>query len=192
MQTLSNVEFMLLQIIAECRQASGYDIKKLVDQRGYREWANIGTTSIYMGLKKLSDKGYIASFEESDGGKSGKGPMPTRYTLTESGMDKLKMEILDSLSSTRERDNRFDLGLAALPYIGKDDAITALRKRLELLASTSEKIRQIYESQGGARLPLNARSLFLHSLHLIESEQTFVAGLIHELLEETGAYEQND
>ncbi|GIO91486.1 MULTISPECIES: PadR family transcriptional regulator [Paenibacillus] len=189
MHPISNVEFMLLQMIAECRQASGYDIKKLVDQRGYREWANIGTTSIYVGLKKLSDKGWIAS-EESDG-KSGKGPAPTRYVLTEAGMAQLKDEILDSLSSARERDNRFDLGLAAMPFIGNDMAIAALRKRLDFLREASEGIRQKFESQGGVRLPLHVRALFLHPLRLIESEQAFVASLINELSKETREDEHN-
>lgn len=190
MQILSNVEFMLLQIIAEYRQASGYDIKKLVDQRGYREWTNIGTTSIYAGLKKLSDKGWIASLEADE--KSGKGPLPTRFSLTEAGMLKLRNEILDSLSSARERDNRFDLGLAALPFIGKEEAITALQKRLDFLGQASIQIRQKYESQGGVNLPLNVRALFLHPISLIESEQGFVASLINELLEETREYDHNN
>jgi len=189
MHSMSNVEFMLLQMIAECRQASGYEMMKLVDQRGYREWANIGTTSIYAGLKKLSDKGWIAS-EESDG-KSGKGPMPTRFALTEAGTAQLRNEIVDSLSSTRERDNRFDLGLAALPYIGKDEAVVALRQRLDFLREAAERIKQKYESQGGFRLPLNVRALFLHPIGLIESELAFVAKLIDELSEETGDHDPN-
>ncbi|MEC0247678.1 PadR family transcriptional regulator [Paenibacillus chitinolyticus] len=189
MNPISNVEFMLLQMIAECRQASGYDIKKLVDQRGYREWANIGTTSIYVGLRKLSDKGWIAS-EETDL-KSGKGPIPTWFVLTEAGMAKLKDEILNSLSSTRERDNRFDLGLAAMPLIGKDAAIAALRKRLDFLREALKDIRQKFQSQGGVRLPLNVRMLFLHPISLIESEQAFVANLINELSEEARQYDDN-
>jgi len=186
MHTLSNVEFMLLQMIAEYRQASGYDLIKLVDQRGYREWANIGTTSIYAGLKKLSDRGLIASEEPDE--KSGKGPKPVRFTLTATGIRELRNEILDSLSSTRERDNRFDLGLAAIPHVGNEDAITALRQRLAFLEQASKRIRQKYESQGGADMPLNARALFLHPISLIESEEAFVVRLIHELLEEMRGY----
>ncbi|UUZ79330.1 PadR family transcriptional regulator [Paenibacillus sp. P26] len=117
MNQLSNAEFMLLQLIAECKQASGYEINKLIDRRGYREWANIGTTSIYAGLKKLNDKGMIES--EDAGEKSGKGPMPTRYVITEAGMTTLRKEVISDLSSSRERDNRFDLGFAALPFVEK-------------------------------------------------------------------------
>jgi DNA-binding PadR family transcriptional regulator len=184
---LSNVEFILLQIIAECKRVSGYDIKKLIDQRGYREWANIGTTSIYAGLKKLDDKGLIES--EESGGKYGKGPMPIRFVMTEAGMITLRNEIIDSLSSSRERDNRFDLGLAALPFVEKGEAIEALRKRLDFLGEALKNIRHKYESQGGVRLPLNVRALFLHPMSLIENEQAFVAQIIAELL---GEMEEHD
>ncbi|MNI11262.1 Transcriptional regulator PadR-like family protein [compost metagenome] len=183
MNPLSNVEFTLLQIIAECNQASGYDINKLIDQRGYREWANIGTTSVYAGLKKLNDKGLIE--HEESGEKSGKGPIPTRFVITEKGITTLGNEIISSLSSSRERDNRFDLGLAALPFVKKDKAIEALRERLDFLGGTLNHLKQMYESQGGAQLPLHVRALFLHPVSLIESEQAFVSNIIHELLGET-------
>ena len=179
---MSNVEFVLLQILAELDQASGYDINKLIDQRGYRQWANIGTTSVYTGLKKLNEKGMIVS--EHYGVKSGKGPMPNRFVITDSGKAALKNEVLSSLSTTREREQRFDLGLAALPFVEKDEAIDALQKRLNVLRETAKNIKQTYESQGGARLPLHVRSLFHHPLSLIESERAFVMSLIYELSEE--------
>ncbi|MFF0830168.1 PadR family transcriptional regulator [Brevibacillus sp. NPDC003359] len=182
MNQLSNVEFMLLQIIAECNQVSGYDINKLIDQRGYREWANIGTTSIYTGLKKLNDKGLIESEDSSE--KSGKGPMPIRFIMMEAGMDLLRNQIIVSLSSSRERDPRFDLGLAALPFIKKGEAIEALRQRLDFLKETSKQIGRKSESQGGVQLPLHVRALFLHAMSLIECERSFVVHLINELLEE--------
>ncbi|MCG7410688.1 PadR family transcriptional regulator [Paenibacillus sp. ACRRX] len=179
MKSLSNVEFMLLQIIAESKQASGYQINKLIELRGYREWANIGTTSIYVGLQKLKDKGLIQS--EDSVHKSGKGPVPSTYVMMEAGIEALRNEIIVSLASARERDNRFDLGLAALPFIEKNEAVEALRKRQNLLEETLRNLGQKYESQGGNQLPLHVRSLFLHPMSLIENEKTFVANLISEL-----------
>ncbi|NEN87222.1 helix-turn-helix transcriptional regulator [Paenibacillus elgii] len=179
MNRLSNVEFMLLQIIAESKQASGYQINKLIELRGYREWANIGTTSIYAGLQKLKDKRLIRS--EDSVHKSGKGPLPSTYVMMEAGIETLRNEIIVSLTSARERDNRFDLGLAALPFIGEDEAVEALRKRQNFLEETLRNLGQKYESQGGYRLPLHVRALFLHPMSLIETEKTFVANLISEL-----------
>ncbi|WP_138754497.1 helix-turn-helix transcriptional regulator [Paenibacillus sinopodophylli] len=182
MNRLSNVEFMLLHIIAESKQASGYQINKLIELRGYREWANIGTTSIYSGLQKLKEKQLIRS--EDAGHKTGKGPSPSMYVLMEAGLETLRNEIIISLSTTRERDNRFDLGVGALPFIGKHEAAAALGKRNDFLEETLRSIYEKYESQGGDRLPLHVRALFLHPMSLIRHEQTFVAELISELTKE--------
>lgn len=190
MSRLSNVEFMLLQIIAESKEASGYQINKLIELRGYREWANIGTTSIYVGLQKLKEKQLIRS--EDSGHKSGKGPLPSTYVMMEAGIEALRNEIIISLASARERDNRFDLGLAALPFIGINEALEALRKRQNFLDETLRNIGQKYEAQGGYRLPLHVRALFLHPMSLIENEQTFVANLISELTEELEGHAYDD
>src|SRR3990172_10756332 len=56
MAQIANTEFLLLQIIALQGDISGYEINKLVDKRGYRVWSDIGITSIYVGLDKLSAK----------------------------------------------------------------------------------------------------------------------------------------
>ncbi|GGF67478.1 PadR family transcriptional regulator [Paenibacillus albidus] len=190
MNRLSNVEFMLLQIIAESKLASGYQINKLVELRGYREWANISTTSIYAGLQKLKEKGLIQT--EDSGHKSGKGPLPSTYVMMEAGIEALRNEILISLTSTRERDNRFDLGLAALPFIGNNEAVEALQKRQNFLEDTLRNIGQKFESQGGNSLPLHVRALFLHPMSLIEHEQSFVANLISELTEELEGHAHDD
>ena len=74
MRRLTNVEMVLLQIIAEKEGISGYGINQIVKERGYREWADIGMTSIYVGLKKLEDK-KLVKFKIHTG-KIGKGPVP--------------------------------------------------------------------------------------------------------------------
>lgn len=158
---------------------SGYDINKLIEQRGYREWAKIGTTSIYAGLQKLKKKQLIQSDSPSD--KFGKGPLPVKFAITEDGKQMLRNEIIDCLSSTRERDSRFDLGIAALPFISKEEASEALKKRIEFLRETSLHIEKKYDSQGGEKLPLHVRALFLHPISLIEKELQFIAQLISEL-----------
>jgi DNA-binding PadR family transcriptional regulator len=179
MNQLSNVELVLLLIIAESKQVSGYEINKLIEHRGYREWAKIGTTSIYAGLQKLKEKRLIQSDSSDD--KFGKGPLPVKFAITENGKQMLRNEIIGCLSSTRERDNRFDLGIAALPFIHKEEANEALKKRYEFLQETSLHIGGKYEAQGGKQLPLHVRALFLHPMSLIEKELQFIAQLISEL-----------
>lgn len=68
-------------------------------------------------------------------------------------------------------------------WTGSQDERYCFTETTGFLGEASIIIRQKYESQGGASLPLNVRALFLHPFSLIESEQAFVSRLIHELLE---------
>jgi len=176
---LANVEFMLLQIICEQQEVSGYEINQLVKKRGYKEWADIGTTSIYVGLNKLSKKQLVNS--HIDTAKQGKGPMPRKFAITNEGKELLKQQILLALSSSRERNYRFDLALAATPFLTSEEVIVALNKRKKFLAAAAENINKKFEAQGGARLPFNVQALFRHPLYLIKHEINFMDILITEL-----------
>jgi DNA-binding PadR family transcriptional regulator len=115
MRNVTNVEMVLLQIIAEKEGISGYGINQIVKERGYREWADIGMTSIYVGLKKLEDKKLVKS--KINTSKTGKGPMPKIFYLTEKGKEVLSAEVLLILSGSRERERIFDLGVAGIPFV---------------------------------------------------------------------------
>lgn len=180
MRILSPVEIVLLQIMAESEPISGYGINKLIEQRGYRNWAKIGTTSIYVGLQKLKEKGLILA-EAPGKEEGGKGPSSVKYSMTPAGTEILKDEVMDCLSAARERDVRFDLGLAALPILTKEEAIDALKKRELFLQATAESLRREFEAQGGEALPLQARALFLHPAGMIKQELSFMNQLVNEL-----------
>lgn len=179
MNKISNVEFALLQLIAESSNISGYEINKLVEERGYREWADIGTTSIYVGLDKLSKKELVES--QIDTNKTGKGPLPKRFTLTQKGKNVLRDTIIESLSLTRERDHRFDLAVAAIPFISSQEAVDALNRRKSFLLSEQKRLEGKFHSQGGYKLPFFVRALFAHPLALIDAEIKFTNQLVTDL-----------
>ncbi|MDP2895154.1 MAG: helix-turn-helix transcriptional regulator [bacterium] len=170
---------MLLQIICQAGQISGYKINKVVEERQYRIWAGIGTTSIYTGLEKLRKKRLVTSC--LDVAKRGKGPLPTKFWLTKRGQAALKKEIEHALSSTRERDLRFDLALAAIPLLSRRETASALRRRKRFLCGVAEHVNARFETLGGEALPLNIKALFKHSMHLIKHELDFVDILVVEL-----------
>lgn len=178
---ITNVEFMLLQIICERKEASGYEINQLIKERGYREWVDMGTTSIYVGLKKLSNKQLVNSYLDTT--KQGKGPMPKKFEVTNHGVALLKQITLEYLSTSRERDNKFDLALAAIPFLTTNEVVTALQKRKDFLTHVASNINEKFESQGGVRLPLHVQALFRHPLVLIKHEIEFMEVLIKDLLE---------
>ncbi|MCP4218020.1 MAG: PadR family transcriptional regulator [bacterium] len=176
---LTNVEFSLAELIAESGEISGYDINKLIEERGYRQWADIGTTSVYLGLEKLKKKKLVRSFLDTR--KKGKGPPPRKYALNESGHEVLKENVLEALSNRRERDRRFDLGIAGLPFVRAREASGALKKRRIMLTETAEKIKEKFQKDGGENLPLHVRALFNHPLFLIRHELEFLDSLLIDL-----------
>ncbi len=176
---LSLVEFALLQLLAENGQMSGYSINQVIEERGYREWADIGTTSIYVGLEKLLSKQLVESYVPGE--KQGKGPLPRIFSLTEEGKQALRLEIVTALSTTRERERRFDLALAAMPFIDNAEVLQALERRKEFLVGESERINRQFLRQGGQDLPLHVQLLFRHSLIHIAAELEFTTEIIHSL-----------
>jgi|SRR5690625_2626370 len=178
---ITNVEFMLLQIIYEHNKVSGYEIIQLVKERGYRDWGDIGSTSIYTGLKKLSKKQLVNSYLDTS--KQGKGPTPRKFEVTDKGAKFLKQSTLELLSSSRERDNRFDLALASMPILTTEEVLAALQKRKKYLTEVAKNINRKFETQGGISLPFHVQALFKHPLLLIKNEIEFMDILITDLLE---------
>jgi DNA-binding PadR family transcriptional regulator len=179
MRKLSNVEMVLLQIIAEKEGISGYRINHIAKERGYREWADIGMTSIYVGLKKLENKKLVKC--QILTGKIGKGPIPKIFFLTGKGREVLLAEILLILSGSRERERVFDLGVAGIPFVSHQKVKEALLQRKKFLNEHLDKIQNKFEKDGGHRLPVHATYLFKHSFYLIENELKFIDELIGKL-----------
>jgi DNA-binding PadR family transcriptional regulator len=180
MKNMSNVEIALLQIIEEQKEISGYGISRIVKERGYREWADIGMTSIYGGLKKLEEKQLVTSRIHTD--KQGKGPTPTIYGLTKKGRQVLHREVLSILSQSRERERVFDLGVAGIPFVSSKKAVEALSQRKEYLQEHLDRIEKRFEMSGGRKLPVHIRYLFKHPLLLIENELKFIDELMSALM----------
>jgi DNA-binding PadR family transcriptional regulator len=179
MRKLSNVEMVLLQIIAEKDGISGYGINHIVKERGYREWADIGMTSIYVGLKKLEDKKLVKFKVDID--KIGKGPVPKIFFLAEKGKEVLSTEIYSILSGSRERERIFDLGVAGIPFVAPEKVQEALLQRKNYLNEHLENIDKKFKKDGGHQLPVHIRYLFKHSLYLIGNEIKFIDELMRKL-----------
>lgn len=176
---LSKVELALLQLIWESGELDGYRINKLIEARGYREWADIGATAIYVGLQKLHKKGLVKYHLPAN--KKGKGPLPKLFTLTEKGNEIFRLEVIDAMSSARERDSRFDLAIASIPLLTTREAVTALKKRKIFLVDEAKRIASKLEAQGGEELPFHVKALFRHPLILIESELGFIDEILAQI-----------
>ncbi|MDZ4159188.1 MAG: helix-turn-helix transcriptional regulator, partial [Anaerolineaceae bacterium] len=55
---MTNAELAILSLLVE-RALHGYEIERIIQERGIRDWTEIGFSSIYYLLKKLKNKGLI-------------------------------------------------------------------------------------------------------------------------------------
>ena len=179
--SLTNIELVLLQIISQQKSISGYQINRLIAERGYRDWVDIGSTSIYVGLTRLAGKKLVESLLDTH--KQGKGPPPKVFSITPSGKEKLKSEIVDALSSAPVHDSRFDLGIAGIPFLGRNEIVAALGNRKRVLTDHAAEIENRYRISGGDCLRFHIKMLFEHSLNAVRNEIGFVERLIGQLKE---------
>lgn len=133
-------------------------------------------------LNKLYKRKLLNSYIDVD--KQGRGPVPKKFEITEEGKAVLQQETLEALSSTRERDFKFDLALAAIPFVPKEAALSALRQRKSFLTEVAAGINQKLELFKKQRFPVNMQALYWHPLILIKNEMEFMDNLIRDLSNE--------
>lgn len=184
MKLLTNVEFLLLSLLQEKPGISGYEINHLVESRGYREWADIGRTSIYVSLKKMQNQGLAET--RVDTNKTGKGPLPLVITITEEGERVFEEHAYKYLSGTREGDRRFALAMAALSLLDKAKVTTSMRERIHFLEKVYEELSKKEQKQKNNGMPLGGQLIFSNTRLHIEKEIDFIKLAIKKIEKQEG------
>jgi DNA-binding PadR family transcriptional regulator len=173
---VTSAELAVLSLVAETPR-HGYDIERLIVQRGMREWTDIGFSSIYYLLGKMEKAGLVESeVVEAHAGESGqRGPARKVYSLTPAGRVAWREASLRALSVPESR-SPFALGLSNLPSLSSEQASTALREyRTQLL----ERLAGV-EAKRAAQQPLEwfVTELFDFSETMLRAEVEWIDGLI--------------
>jgi DNA-binding PadR family transcriptional regulator len=176
---MTNAELAILTLVAE-RPRHGYEIEQVLEQRGMREWTEVGFSSIYYLLKKLEGDGLIEGrLEEAQ-----RGPARKVYHLTPAGGEALQRGVLEALSMPQRCYPSVMLGLAALPAVPNPQALDALQKYRAGLLERQAQLRDKWRSQ--QPLPYFVDAIFTYSLALLEAEIKWVGDFITRLEKEHG------
>ena len=136
----SDADIVLLSLLAE-RPRHGYDLDRVIEQRGYRQWTSLAFSSVYSLLKRLSERGLLEPDEGSQGRR-------TVFRVTEAGRRELRQAagervlapappsagVLPALNAYSRLD---DPALAALlarraeALLGRLDELRALRAQVD-------------------------------------------------------------
>jgi DNA-binding PadR family transcriptional regulator len=175
MKVLTNAELMILQIIRILGQVSGYNINLFVDKMGYRKWADIGKTSIYSALKKLEKKELVLLFIDTE--KTGKGPTPKKYSITDVGCKALKREMISTIKTSKNRCIRLDLVISCIEIFTNTEILQSFEDRKAYLNTELERVSAEYDEQYNCITP-GGKLLFQHIIINVENEIKFADMMI--------------
>ena len=142
-KSLTDSELMLLGLVAEMPR-HGYELEQVIEERGVREWAQIGFSSIYFVLGKLEKRALVAARKPA-GPKAKK-----QFTITPDGQAVLAEQSLAALRDISQSQTALMMGMMHWPFLSKAEAIDALAARETALIERIEYL----ETERFRRQPL--------------------------------------
>lgn len=164
-KALTDAELIVLGLVAEMPR-HGYQLEQVIEQRGMREWTQIGFSSIYFVLGKL-DKMDLVKAEKPTVAKAKK-----IYSMTDAGREALVKQTLTTLRKLRPTYSSVLLGMAHWPVLERGEALGALQARSEAVETELARIENIQVDQ--QPLPDFVEALFDFSLGQLKAEAEWI------------------
>ena len=164
-KTLTDSELLVLGLVAEMPR-HGYELDIVIEQRGMREWTEIGFSSIYFVLGQLEKKGLVKA-EAPAAAKAKKS-----YKLTAAGKKTLATQTLTALTTVRPNYSSLLMGMIHWPVLTKEQALDALRARKENVAKEAARLEDIHLER--QPLPDYVDAMFDFSLGQLRAEAEWI------------------
>ncbi len=176
MTEISDIEAAILGLLYEEPQY-GYQLEKIIEGWGMRNWTQIGFSSIYYVLKKLEKKDLVQSKLEKVEGK----PSRKVFTITDLGIETMEEKIINLLSWNKKLINPFDLGLAYFNYLEPQEAIECLENYIESTQGRIKFLESSVKTQKELNAPYYVVALFSRPLAGLKIEMEWVKNFIEEI-----------
>jgi DNA-binding PadR family transcriptional regulator len=172
----TDAELAILSLLAE-QPMHGYQIEQTIEERGMREWVEMGFSSIYYLLNKLKKAGLLESGLQK---AEGKGPTRQVFSLTPAGRHAWQYAALDAIGNPSRTFSNLQLGLSNIRALNPGKVKGALQDYRDLLAENRDRIQAKLDSYGPG-VPFEAAILFDLSLTQITCELKWVEKFIKRL-----------
>lgn len=179
MSEISNIEAAILGLLYE-NSHYGYELEKIIEERGMRNWTDIGFSSIYYVLKKLEDKNLVVKELEKVEGK----PSRKVYTVTYDGKLMMQEKSRKLLTENIKLISPFDIAIAYLDILTPQKAVEHLKK---YRISTEKRIKFLEKSvemHENLNSPYNVVALFTRPLAMLKAEKIWVDEFIEKIIDE--------
>lgn len=131
----SDADIVVLSLIAE-HPRHGYDLDRVIEQRGYRQWTSLAFSSVYYVLKRLAERGLL----EPDGGPTGR---RTVFRITDAGRRELSKAADERVLTPAPPTAGVLPALNAYARLDEPGLVAALARRAETLQERLDQLRRL-------------------------------------------------
>ncbi|MFX0106164.1 MAG: PadR family transcriptional regulator [Candidatus Hodarchaeota archaeon] len=172
--SLNHAEFIVLGLIAE-HSSHAYNINKRIEERGMRNWTNIGRSSIYRVIKSLEKKRLTNKWIEEVDNRTLK-----VYNITENGSIILKEKVFNTIKEfIGKNDEDFYVAFSMLPILTKEQQIDAITNSLKKIKKNKKGLEKMLKEN--SQMPLNVRGLFFHPIKILGTDIEFLEWVLEEI-----------
>ena len=131
----SDADIVVLSLLAE-QPRHGYDLDRVIEQRGYRQWTSLAFSSVYYLLKRLSERGLLEPDEGSQGRR-------TVFRVTEAGRRELRQAAGERVLATAPPSAGVLPALNAYSRLDDPALAALLAQRAEALLGRLDELRAL-------------------------------------------------
>ena len=131
----SDADIVVLSLLAE-QPRHGYDLDRVIEQRGYRQWTSLAFSSVYYLLKRLSERGLLEPDEGSQGRR-------TVFRVTEAGRRELRQAAGERILAPAPPSAGVLPALNAYSRLDDPELVTLLVRRAEALLGRLDELRAL-------------------------------------------------
>ena len=132
---LSDADIVVLSLLAE-QSRHGYDLDRVIEQRGYRQWTSLAFSSVYYVLKRLAERGLA----EPDNGPTGR---RTVFRVTDVGRRELSEAAGERVLTPAPPTAGVLPALNAYSRLDDPELVTLLVRRAEALLGRLDELRAL-------------------------------------------------
>jgi len=171
---LTHRQYIVLGLICE-EPSHAYLLDKKIEDRGMRDWTNIGTSSIYSDLNQLDNDGLVESYTEEVDNR-----IRRVYRITSYGHEILKSKTYNVLKEYYGRnDENYYVAFSMLPLLGKNQQIEAISHSTQKIEKHIKELEQMLEKN--SQMPINVTGLFIHPIKVLNADLKFLKWALEEV-----------
>jgi DNA-binding PadR family transcriptional regulator len=165
---MTDAELAILSLLAE-KPNYDHDLNRMIDSRGMRRWAAIGSSSMYYVLEKLEKQGLVRQVSLFEGKRL--------FEISPAGIGVLQTAVVDLLANTHAHDKSFELGLVSLHVLSPQQVRSALNNRMQDITSTLNRMQQQLEQARGEN-SFQTEAYFSHRVAMAQAELQWITSFI--------------